>query len=113
MGYLRSDAHWCRAKRRCAAASTQGNRRDEAIVVDCDAKRRSYAVQNRNGFIRRNRRHLFHASSNANFNSNDLCSDINYNYFNNSQSAVNNQCNFRRSRFGSRLNYPRRFDDYV
>ena len=36
----------------------QGNRRDEAIVVDCDAKRRSYTVQNQNDFIRRNRRHF-------------------------------------------------------
>ena len=24
----------------------QGNKRDEAIVIDCDAKRRSYTVQN-------------------------------------------------------------------
>ena len=81
----------------------QGNRRDEVVVVDFDAKRRSYTVENRNGFIRRNRRHLFHAPSNANFNSNDLCADIDYNYFNDSQSAVNNQCNFRRSRFARRL----------
>ena len=91
----------------------QGNRRDEAIVVDCDAKRRSYTVQNRNSFIRRIRRHLFHAPSNANFNSNYLCADIDYNYFNDSQSAVNGQRNFKRSRFGRRLNYPRRLDDYV
>ena len=89
----------------------QGNRRDEAIVVDCDAKRRSYAVQNRNSFIRQNKRRLFHAPSNANSNSNNFCADIDY--FNDSQSAVNNQRNFRRSRFGCRLNYPRRFDDYV
>ena len=88
----------------------QGNRRDEAIAVDCDS---SYTVQNRNGFIRQNRRHLFHALSNANLNSNDLFAELDYNYFNASQSAVNNQRNFRRSRFGRRLNYSRRFHDYV
>ena len=56
--------------------------------------------QNRNGFIRRNRRHLFHALSNANFNSSDLCADIDYSYFNDLQSAVNNQRNFRISLLG-------------
>ena len=44
---------------------------------------------------------------------NDLCAEIDYNYFNDSQSAVNNQRNFRRSLFRRRLNSPCRFDDYV
>ena len=47
------------------------------------------------------------------FNNDNLCADIDYNYFNDSQSADNNQCSFRRSCFGRRLNYLRRFDDYV
>jgi len=53
----------------------QRNRRDQAVVVNCETNPRSFTVRNQHGLIRRNRRHLFRAPSTANFNDINQCAE--------------------------------------
>ena len=96
----------------------QRNRRDQAIVVNCEEHPRSYTVRNQHGLVRRNRRHLFRAPSTANFNNVNRCAENYYCYtnpvLNNYHNTVNDtRHNFRMSRYGRRITHPSRYNDYI